>query len=60
MRTFENFADRVAKVKEQRSELKQWLRWLQDGKDKKIPLKGQSKNQIDIADEEEEVCVYAV
>ncbi|KAG5177642.1 hypothetical protein JKP88DRAFT_169920 [Tribonema minus] len=52
LKSFENLGERVAKVKEQRADLKAWLKLAKDGKAKKIPLKGRGSSQD--ADDDEE------
>jgi Eukaryotic DNA topoisomerase I, catalytic core len=44
MKNFENLQERLDTIKAQRNELKQWKKLVDDGKSKKIPLKGAKKD----------------
>jgi Eukaryotic DNA topoisomerase I, catalytic core len=55
-KNFENLQERLDTIRTQRNELKQWKKLVEEGKGKKIPLKGAKKNDnADNEDPEEQV-----
>jgi Eukaryotic DNA topoisomerase I, catalytic core len=57
-KNFENLQERLDTIKAQRNELKQWKKLLEEGKGKKIPLKGAKKDGDD-EDPDEQVTLLS-